>query len=76
LTAITAKCQSRPVTSCGRSGSQDLAYFEQFDLLPRRERSLATRWQPTADTLPNELWGVDNIRAVAGGVRPPINRSY
>ena len=44
-------CQSRRVKSCGPSGSQDLAFLKEIDLLPLREETSRNGWQPTADAL-------------------------
>src|SRR3954447_6670914 len=52
LTSPTGTCQSRAVKSCEPSGSRDLAFSREIDLLPfQREGTSCNGWQPTADAL-------------------------
>src|SRR3954454_13129455 len=51
LTSATGTCQSRAVQSCEPSGSRDLAFSREIDLLPFREGTSCNGWQPTADAL-------------------------
>jgi len=50
LDAEAKPCQSRPVKSCGPSGSQDLA-FQGDRPPPSTEGTSRNGWQPTADAL-------------------------
>lgn len=49
-------------------------FLEQFDLLLAGKGTPRNGWQPTATRCRTSCG--DSIRAVAGGVRPPVNRSY